>query len=101
MTKSSAKARTVDLPFVDVREQDNRAPTMVELDGGIVRRVVVMGRGCVSQPPATHLVARKGDMAALCGEPLCGPDIIDRHGETTKRCLACMAEASRMRAVIR
>jgi len=97
----TAKERTVCMPGVDMRERENVAATMVEVDGPSLERIVFKiyedGSG------ATHLCAAGSSSKTLCGETSSGR--VDVHqtpsSKSEDQCQACRAEASRIRGRVR
>jgi hypothetical protein len=85
----TAKERTVNLPGVNVCEQDNRVATFVDVIPGALTRLRFIGGH-------THLVRDRR------GLPICGAGgSIDRDRTPGKVCIACRVEASRLRLGIR
>lgn len=90
----TAAQRTVCIPGVDLREQDNRnaPPNIARL---VVRRAVF--RIPNQAHPETHL-AWETDLRPMCGRETVGAERYETPG---KICMACRAEASKQRAVVR
>lgn len=87
--KPTAKERTVPMPGVDLREQDNRTPAIV--DSGPTYATVVG-----SVPFTKHIATSRTAQKALCGTS-CHFSRYDLAGLKTV-CQACRAEASKARA---
>lgn len=88
----TAKERTVPMPGVDLREQDNYAKPIVTVDGPRVYAVA-----SERAPHDLHLAVQRGG-PALC-KIATHPDREETIGLKIV-CQACRAEASRLRATV-